>query len=67
MHAEAVEPAVLIMVYIYAKYMQAAKALASLHIYTGYYEPSILETVISTKIKCAGSFGLFFALLGIIY
>ena len=66
-HADAVESAVLILVYIYTKCMQAAKALVSLHIYTGYHEPSFLETVISTKIKCAGSFDLFFALLVIIY
>ena len=34
-HADAVEPAVLILFYIYTKCMQAAKALMSLHIYTG--------------------------------
>ena len=33
-HADAVEPAVLILVYIYTKCLQAAKALVSLHIYT---------------------------------
>ena len=34
-NADAVEPAVSILVYIYAKCMQTAKALVSLHIYTG--------------------------------
>ena len=34
-HADAVEPAVLILVYIYTYCMQAVKALMSLHIYTG--------------------------------
>ena len=58
-HADAVEPVVLILDYIYT---QAAKALVCLHIYTGLHEPSFLETVLSTKIKCAGSFDLFFAL-----
>ena len=34
-HADVVEAAVLILVYIYTKCMQAAKALVSIHIYTG--------------------------------
>ena len=34
-HVDAVEPAVLILVYSYTYCMQAAKALMSLHIYTG--------------------------------
>ena len=29
--------------------MQAAKAMASLHYYTGLHEPSFLDTAISTK------------------
>ena len=37
-------------------------ALAKLHICTGLTEPSLCHTVISTKIKCAGLFDLFFTL-----
>ena len=49
--------------------MQAAKDLARLHIYTGSPEPSFLDTAMSpsTKIKCAGSFNLFFAGQALIY
>ena len=37
-------------------------ALANLHICTGLTELSLCQTAISTKIKCAGSFDLFFTL-----
>ena len=47
--------------------MQAAKTLASLHIYTGSPKHPFLRTAISAKNKCAGSFDLFFVLLVIIY
>ena len=39
----------------------------SLNIYIGLSEPSFVEPANSTKIKCAGSFDLFFALLVMIY
>ena len=44
--------------------MQAAKDLASLHIYVGSIEPSFLDIAMntSTKIKYAASFDLFFVL-----
>ena len=49
--------------------MQAVKELESLHVYTGLLEPSFLDTAMSTsiKIKCAGSFDLFFVFLVIVY
>ena len=63
-HADAVEPAVLMMsISMLLKSILAAKALVSLKIYTGSPKPSFLKTAISAKIKCAGSFHLFFALL----
>ena len=37
----------------YFVYVQAVKALANLHIFAGFSEPSWLENVISTKISCA--------------
>ena len=47
----------------------AAKDLASLHIYTALHEPSFHDTAMSasSKIKCAGSFDLFFVLQVFIY
>ena len=39
----------------------------SLNIYIGLSEPSFIEPAISTKIKCADSFNLFFSLLVMIY
>ena len=39
----------------------------SLNIYIGLSEPSFIEHVISSKIKCAGSFNLYFSLLIMIY
>ena len=39
----------------------------SLNIYIGLSEPSFIEPAISTKVKCAGLFNLFFALLVMIY
>ena len=49
--------------------MQAGKDLASLHIYIGSPEPSFPYTAMnaSTKIKCAGSFDLYFVLQVLIY
>ena len=39
-----------------------AMALAILHIFTGSTEPSLCDTAISTKIKCAGLFALLYTL-----
>ena len=54
-HADAVEQAVLILVwfliYSHTLCMQAAKDLASLHIYIGSPEPSFLDTAMSTSTK----------------
>ena len=67
-YADAVELAVLILVWFFINShtlcMQAAKVLASLHIYAGSLEPSFLDTAMSasTKIKYAVSFDLFFVL-----
>ena len=53
----------------YTLCMQAAKDLASLLIYTRSPEPSFLDTAMSasTKVKCAGSYDLFFDLEVFIY
>ena len=42
--------------------MGTAMALENLHICTGSTERSLCHSEKSTKIKCAGSFDLFFAL-----
>ena len=42
--------------------MEAAMTLVNIHICTGSTEPSLYHTVISTKIKYAGLFDLFFKL-----
>ena len=42
--------------------MGATKTLAILHIYTCLTQPSLCRTAISTKIKYAGLFDLFFTL-----
>ena len=72
-HADTVELAISILVWFFifthTLCMQAAKDLARLHIYTGSPEPSFLVTAMSacTKIKCAGSFDLFFVGQVLIY
>ena len=72
-HADAVELAILILVYFYTKShtlcMQAAKDLSPLHMYTSMHVPSCLDTGMSasTKIKCSGSSYMFSVLQVLIY
>ena len=67
-HADTIAVTVLILVqflvFIHTLCMQAAKALVSLQITAGLHENhSFIDTVTSTKVKCADSFDLFFVLL----
>ena len=44
------------------EHMQAAKALANLHICTGSPEPSLHYNAISTKLSCAGLYKFIYCL-----